>query len=71
MARKPSRPRDVSQLAKRIVDITTGQVEDDTSEPTMEQERASQGGQARAEALTAKKRAAIAKKAARARWKKK
>jgi hypothetical protein len=31
MATKPKRPRDTSQLAKLIVDISTGQVKDEKS----------------------------------------
>ena len=37
----PVRPRDMSQLANRIVDITTGEEVDETEDPTFEQERAS------------------------------
>ena len=64
----PRRPRDMSQLAKRIVDITTGDQTDDIPEPTPEEERAAKGGAARAAKLTPEERSAIAKKAARARW---
>ena len=64
----PHRPRDVSQLAKRIVDLTTGDQTDDIPEPTPEEERAAKGGAARAAKLTPEERSAIAKKAARARW---
>lgn len=73
MARKPktpARPRDVSQLAKRIVELSTGEASDETPEPTMEEERASKGGQARADNLTPEERSAIAKRAAQARWSK-
>lgn len=68
--KKPKRPRDMNQLAKRIVDITTGEVDDEPDEPTMEQERASRGGEARAEKLTPEERSEIARKAANARWNK-
>ena len=64
----PHRPRDMSQLAKRIVDITTGEETDVEREPTPEEERAAKGGAARAAKLTPEERSAIAKKAARARW---
>ncbi|MCL5022443.1 MAG: hypothetical protein M1497_03590 [Nitrospirae bacterium] len=66
-------PSDVSQLAKFIVDQTTG-------EPAKEKNLAAvalgrlgglKGGRARAEKLSAKKRKAIAQKAAKARWSKK
>ena len=66
----PTRPRDANQLAKMIVDLTTG----DATEPE-ESVRAKsgrlgglKGGKARAESLTPKRRTEIAKKAAKARW---
>lgn len=68
---KPKRPRDVNQLAKMIVDLTTG----DETEPELSvKQRAGQlgglkGGKARVEKLTPKKRSEIAKRAALARWK--
>lgn len=68
MAKKPQRPRDLNQLAKRIVDLTTGEATDQEPEPTPKERRASKGGQGRAKALSAEDRSAIAKKAARARW---
>lgn len=70
------RPRDPNQLAKLIVDIATGQVED--REPKKQKNPAAvalsklgaaKGGRARAEALSSQKRKMIAKKAAEARWK--
>jgi len=64
----PERPRDVSQLAKRIVDISTGQVADESPAPVSE--KAAKRGAARAAKLTPEKRREIARKAARARWKK-
>jgi aspartate/methionine/tyrosine aminotransferase len=64
----PSRPRDLNQLAKRIVDLSTGQVEDDTPAPV--NEKAAKRGAARAAKLTPEERREIAKKAAGARWKK-
>lgn len=70
MARKPktpARPRDVSQLAKRIVELSTGEATDD-AEPVNEAAR--KRGEARAVKLTPKERAEIAQKAARARWEK-
>ena len=56
----------MSQLAKRIVDITTGEAEED--EPTPEEHR--KRGEARAAKLTPEQRSEIARKAARARWSK-
>ncbi len=64
----PARPRDMSQLAKRIVDITTGEEADEAEAPSVLEERAAKGGTARAAKLTPEERSAIAKKAARARW---
>jgi len=68
------RPRDPNQLAKLIVDIATGQAEDTISESkrgrTIVKGRAGGlvGGIARARSIPAKKRTAIAEKAAKARW---
>jgi len=78
MAKTPSRPRDMNQLAKRIVDISVGEVED---EPMTEREKnphavalgrlgGQRGGKARALTLTPAKRSEIARVAARSRWKK-
>lgn len=70
------RPRDPNQLAKMIVDISTGEAEDTTSEdrkhPAARRGRSGglKGGKARAESLSADKRREIARDAARARWKK-
>ena len=68
------RPRDLSQWAKRVTDIVSGEVED--REPTPEEQGkdpaasalGKKGGKARAEVLTSKKRQSIASKAAKARW---
>ena len=64
----PDRPRDMSQLAKRIVDIAVGEETDEAEEPSVLEERAAKGGTARAAKLTPEERSAIAKKAAQARW---
>ena len=75
---KRKRPRDANQLAKAVVDIATGEIED--REPTPEEQGKDpaavslgrrgglKGGKARAEKMTAKQRSEIAKKAAEARW---
>ena len=68
-------PRDVNELAKYVLDVTTGKA--DKIEPPKKNPAAvalavlgaSKGGHARAKALTKTKRKEIAKKAARARWK--
>jgi len=71
MTDKPKRPRDASQLAKYIVDVATGEV-DDTQPKKAEGQRKGglKGGKVRARKLSANERRIIAKKAAEARWKK-
>ncbi len=74
---KDKRPRDMNQLAKLIVDIATGQVEDTISEGKRKKNPAAvklgrlgglKGGKARAESMSAERRKEIAKKAAEVRW---
>lgn len=68
------RPRDTNQLAKLMVDILTGQVED--REPTPEERgvdpaasaMGKKGGPARAASMTPERRREIGKKAAAKRW---
>ena len=68
------RPRDPNQLAKMIVDISTGETEDAVSEtkksPPAKRAGGLAGGKARAKKLTPEQRADIARIAASARWKK-
>ena len=72
----PKRPRDPNQLAKRIIDIATGEAPD--RDPTPEEQGkdpaavalGKKGGKARADSLTAEERSEIAKKAAEGRWRK-
>jgi hypothetical protein len=79
MAKKSSRPKDVNQLAKSIVDLVTGDVDSTPVEDNGRNPAAValgrlgglKGGKARAEKLSAKKRSEIAKNAAAARWKNK
>lgn len=68
---KPKRPRDPNQLAKRVVDIATGNMPPDAPDRRDANAVAmgKKGGPARAAKLTAARRSEIAKKAARARWK--
>jgi hypothetical protein len=73
---KPKRPRDANQLAKLIVDMATGEAPPDTTvdgkDPAavaLGRKGGLKGGKARAESLSAKRRAEISKKAAAARWK--
>ena len=73
MATKPKRPRDINQLAKLVVDLSTG----DASEEELSIKAISgrigglKGGKVRAANLTPAQRSQIAKLAAQARWKKK
>jgi hypothetical protein len=70
------RPRDPNQLAKNIVGIATGEIED--REPTPEEQGkdpaavalGKMGGAARASKLSRAKRTEIAKWAAQKRWQK-
>lgn len=68
----PKRPRDPNQLAKMIVDISTGGIDEEMPELSPKAKAGQlgglKGGKARAEKLTPKKRSEIAKKAAKARW---
>lgn len=68
MAKLPKRPRDTAQLAKFMVEMATGKRPKDA--PKLDDEAAVERGNARAKSLSPRKRSAIAKKAARARWKK-
>jgi hypothetical protein len=76
--RSRKRPRDVNELATRLVEEATGEA--DPVEPPKEREKnpaavelgrlgGLKGGAARAKKLTAEERSAIAKKAATTRWK--
>lgn len=69
------RPRDPNQLAKMLVDISTGEVEDSVSakkrKPSARRAGGIAGSKARAHKLTPEQRREIAKIAAAARWKKK
>jgi hypothetical protein len=72
------RPRDPAQLAKLMIDIASGEVEDREPEPSLDGKDAAavslgrrgglKGGKARAEKMTPERRVEIAKKAAKARW---
>jgi hypothetical protein len=74
---KGKRPRDTNQLAKFIVDVTTGQsaIPDpnqgkNAASVAFGREGGKKGGKARARNLSPAERKVIAKKAAAARWKK-
>lgn len=77
-SRKP-RPRDPNQLAKLVIDIATGAVEDkpesqpedvtkDPAAVSLGRRGGLKGGKARAAAMTPEQRAEIARKAAAKRW---
>lgn len=69
----PKRPRDTNQLAKMIVDISTGGIDEQMPELSVKARAGKlgglKGGKARADSLTPERRSEIAKKAAAARWK--
>ena len=68
-------PRDVNELAKYVLDVTTGdadKIEPPAKNPhaqALSKLGASKGGHTRAATLSAKRRKAIAVKAAKTRWK--
>lgn len=67
--------KDINQLAKSILDIITGDVEDSNKDknpntPIKGRAGGLKGGTARANSLTAEQRSEIAKKAASKRWNK-
>lgn len=72
---KPKRPRDTNQLAKSIVDLTTGDAEEEKPEDSGKDPTAVElgrkgglkGGKARANKLTSEQRTEIARAAALAR----
>ena len=76
--RKRKRPRDANQLAKFIVDVSTGEAELPENQPDGKNPAAvelgmlggQKDGKARAEKLTREQRQEIARRAAQARWKK-
>jgi hypothetical protein len=73
--KRPKRPRDPAQLAKLMIDIASGEVEDQKpmpKNPAVEFARQGglKGGRARAKKLSPEQRRKIARNAAQARWKK-
>lgn len=74
---KPKRPRDANQLAKSIVDLSTGEAvepnPDEGKDPAavaLGRKGGLKGGKARAAKMTKEERSEAARKAAQARWKK-
>jgi hypothetical protein len=75
MPKRTSKRRDVNELAKFLVDKTTGQLPPEPPVNPISEAAAAlgrlggkKGGKARAAKLTPKQRSEIAKKAAKARW---
>lgn len=73
--RSSKKPRDLNQLAARIVGEATGEIEPldpnegkDPAAVALGRKGGLKGGKARAEALTPEQRSEIARKAAKARW---
>jgi hypothetical protein len=70
----PKRPRDSNQLAKTIIGIATGEIEDRPQSPEEQGKDPAaaalgrKGGQARAKLMSAEERSTIARQAARRRW---
>ena len=62
--RSLKRPGDMNQLAKRVVDLATGNASDDVPPPTGRAKSA----HARSASMTPERRSEIASKAANARW---
>jgi hypothetical protein len=68
----PRRPRDTNQLAKLIVDLSTGEEKEEEMSPKAKagQLGGLKGGVARAAKLSPEERSQIARKAAQKRWEK-
>jgi hypothetical protein len=75
--RSRKRPRDANQLGKLIVDIATGEADDEVAPVIENKDPAAvalgrrgglKGGKARAERMTPEQRSESAKRAAQARW---
>ena len=69
--KRPKRPRDPAQLAKMVVDIATGEVEEtdpDAGKDQAAMDRGRKGGAARARKVDPERKKEIAQKAARKRW---
>ena len=79
MTKKPKRPRDVSQLAKMMIDIASGEGPPDTSRDEGKDKAAMalgrkgglKGGKSRWANLSPEQRSEAASLAAQARWRKK
>jgi len=75
-SKKTTRPRDVNQLAKLVVDTAIGEIDErpmtddgkDLAAVMLGRLGGIKGGRARADSLTSERRAEIARTAARKRW---
>jgi hypothetical protein len=76
MPSRPKRPRDPAQLAKLMIDIASGEVEDRESTPEEQGKDPAaaalgrKGGKARADKMAPERRSEIAKLGAQKRWRK-
>jgi hypothetical protein len=77
MATRPKRPRDLSQLAKLIVDLSTGEAKEvnpdagkNPAAVELGRKGGIKGGKARAAKLTKERLSESARNAAQARWRK-
>jgi len=72
--KRPKRPRDVIGNAVRVMEIATGEREEECEPEEPKNEAAAElgrkGGRARAQGLSAERRKEIAKRAAKKRWSK-
>lgn len=68
----PKRPRDANQLAKMIVDLSTGEIEEKPTKNSAAVELGRlgglKGGRARADKLTNEQKSEIARRGAEAKW---
>lgn len=69
-SKRKKRPRDANQLAKFVVDVATGEEDDNEPVSKAKSKAGKKGARARARALTPQERSEIASAAANARWKK-
>lgn len=72
--KRPKRPRDVVGNAVRVMEVATGQREEETETEEPKNEAAAElgrkGGKARAKQMSPEQRSEVARKAAAKRWKK-
>ncbi|MCY4305391.1 MAG: histone H1 [Aestuariivita sp.] len=67
----PDRPRDPNQLGKLVVDLATGEAEDEVKQVNISKRNAGIiGGNARSVSISSERRSEIARAGADARWKK-